>query len=438
MKKLYFLFATIIYIVIIGTGCSKKNIDNQGAPDQSAGKASFSVISPATALPNSAVRLLGSDFPTDISKISVSFNGTGSLATVYSATSTEIVIGVPPNAKTGYIELKINGATVTSTANFTVLSATQTTFANAYLEHIGIDAAGNAYGDGVSATSVPAILKISPAGVVSNLVGGSLFTPTQIKNVWGTAVDKDGNVYYVDRDKYRIVRVGTNGSVDYIGNGKSGYVDGFFSVAQFVKPIGLAIDAAGNLYTNDAYRVRKISPTGVVSTLAGRGIAGFVDDTGIDALIGSCDGIAVDAAGNVYIDDNKSVRKITPTGVVTTLAGNGTAGFTDGQGKSAQFYQPQGMAVDATGNIFVADNQFSQSADGPVVYTIRMVNKAGGVSSFIKSTHTVATAPLNVINGPIAIATANFPDGIAFDSAGNMYICNSGASPAVVSKITIN
>ncbi len=137
-----------------------------------------------------------------------------------------------------------------------------------------------------------------------------------------------------------------------------GYADGTGTSAQFDNPIGVAVDGAGNVYVADYnnHSIRKITTSGVVSTLAGSGTSGYADGTGTSAQFNSPIGVAVDGAGNVYVADeyNHRIRKITTSGVVSTLAGS-TSGYTDGTGTSAQFKYPNGVAVDGAGNVYVAD-----------------------------------------------------------------------------------
>src|SRR5688500_16983903 len=143
------------------------------------------------------------------------------------------------------------------------------------------------------------------------------------------------------------------------GATSSGPVDGTGNAARFFTPQGVAVDAAGNVYVADTnnHTIRKITFFGIVTTLAGTaGSSGTTNGTGAAARFNLPRGVAVDTAGNVYVADtsNSAIRKITSAGVVTTLAG-GTAGSVDGTGAAARFLSPNGLAVDATGNVYVAD-----------------------------------------------------------------------------------
>ena len=160
--------------------------------------------------------------------------------------------------------------------------------------------------------------------------------------------------------------------------GGSGYSDGIESAARFSLPSGIAVDSAGNVYVADYENstIRKITPGGVVSTLAGlAGFAGSADGTGSAAQFSHPSGVAVVSAGNVYVADtgNHTIRKVTPAGVVTTLAGlAGGVGSEDGTGIGARFNLPHGVAADSTSNVYVADTEN---------HIIRKVTPAGVVTT---------------------------------------------------------
>jgi hypothetical protein len=144
------------------------------------------------------------------------------------------------------------------------------------------------------------------------------------------------------------------------GDGNRGFVDGAGTAAEFNYPTGVAVDSAGNVYVADNIRIRVVSPSGTVSTLAGSGAAGasagFANGVGPAAQFYNPAGVAVDTAGNVYVADynNNLIRVVSPSGTVSTLAGSG-GGFANGPGPSSRFYTPTGVAVDTAGNVYVAD-----------------------------------------------------------------------------------
>ncbi|MBU6158485.1 MAG: putative Ig domain-containing protein [Bacteroidetes bacterium] len=230
---------------------------------------------------------------------------------------------------------------------------------------IAVDSSnGNVY---VADASRHRILKISPAGAVTIFAGNGnpafadgSGTAASFSNPSGLAVDKSGNIYVADQNNNRIRKITSAGVVTTLaGSGTYGYADGTGTAASFSYPLGVAVDKNGNIYVADSYnnRIRRITSTGVVTTLAGSGTPSFVNGTGVNAGFYYPSNLAVDTSNNVYVSDNQCIRKISPTGVVTTLAGSGSSGFADGTGTAATFSNPLGLALDKNGNVYVADRE---------------------------------------------------------------------------------
>ncbi|MFZ6870689.1 DUF4214 domain-containing protein [Undibacterium sp. Di27W] len=234
----------------------------------------------------------------------------------------------------------------------------------------------------------------------------------RFQNVDGLAVDKVGNVFVADSGNHSIRKVTPAGLVTTVaGNGLAGYQDGPALTARFYFPSGVAIDSKGNLYIAELTRVRKISTDGVVSTLAGNGMAGFADGVGVNASFDmESVGMAVDSLDNVYVSDrrNRRVRKITPTGNVTTFAGSGVNGMQDGDAATASFGGPEGLAWNMeTGELYVVDaanHAVRRIANGQVT-TVTGFSKAPGY-----------------LDGDVANAMFKFPSGITIDRKGNLYV----------------
>lgn len=238
----------------------------------------------------------------------------------------------------------------------------------------------------------------------------------QFSNPSGVVSNSSGEVFVADRLNHRIRKITAAGVVStFAGSGVAGFADGNGTAAKFEKPTGLAIDGNGNLYVADEsnHRIRQITPAGVVSTFAGTGVAGFAEGATASAKFLYPAGVAVDADGNVYVADagNQRIRKITAaTGIVTTLAGAGVAGSTDGSSETAQFSSPQALAVDTSGSVFVADTGN---------HSIRVIN-AGNVTTL------AGTGVGGFLDGPGGTAMFASPRGVAVDGSGVAYVTDSG------------
>ena len=298
---------------------------------------------------------------------------------------------------------------------------------------VAVDSAGNAY---VADTYNNTIRKITPTGVVTTLAG----LAGQIGSADGTgsaarfnsplvvAVDGAGNVYVADSSNNTIRKITPAGVVTTLAGlaGSSGSVDGTGSAAQFYGPRGVAVDGASNVYVTDLGNrtIRKITPVGVVTTLAGlAGSSGGADGTGNGARFDHPEGVTVDSAGNVYVADtyNYTIREITPAGVVTTLAGLAkSGGYADGTGSGARFDHPNGVAVDSAGNVYVTDTYN---------YTIRKITSAGVVTTLAGLTGSTGSA-----DGAGSTARFYYPRGVAVDGAGNLYVADTQNN--VIRKIT--
>ncbi|OLY94695.1 hypothetical protein BUE76_06455 [Cnuella takakiae] len=230
---------------------------------------------------------------------------------------------------------------------------------------IVLDAAGNMF---VADWGNERIRKVSVDGQVTNLAGSTKGfidgkgAAAKFNEPSDVAVDGQGNVYVADINNNAVRKIAPDGTVStFAGAATQGYADGTGTAARFNNPRGVAVDAQGNVYVADMTNncIRKITPAGVVSTFAGAKTAGYADGTGTAARFTNPRDLTVDGQGNIYVvdSDNNGIRKITPAGVVTTIAGGSGAGFSDGAGATAKFNEPKGIVAAADGTLYIADTE---------------------------------------------------------------------------------
>lgn len=296
-----------------------------------------------------------------------------------------------------------------------------------YPRGLVLDSAGNIYVVGANNANDSTVRKITPDGVVSTFAGAvgspgssdGMGTAARFNDPTGIAADGSNNLYVADSGNNTIRKISPNGNVTTIAGsaGASGSADGIGSAARFWGPAGIVAESAGNLYVSDANNntIRKITPAGEVSTIAGYpGEYGNVDGVGNAARFNAPIGVALDSAKNVYVADwgDNTVRKITPSAVVTTLAGPpiGSAGNVDGTRNAARFNIPYAVAADTGTNVYVAD-AFN--------YTIRKITPAGDVTTIAGSPGMPGSA-----DGTGSDARFDYPVGIAVDTVGTVYVAD--------------
>jgi len=295
---------------------------------------------------------------------------------------------------------------------------------------VTVDALGNLY---IADMGNDCIRKVDREGVITTVAGngikgfnreGGIATSVQLNTPWAVTADATGNLYIADTLNHRIRKVDTDGILRTVaGSGPVGQNNGGYSgdgglatQARLNYPSDIAVDAEGNLYIADMFNlcIRKVDTNGLITTIAGNGTSGFSGDGGAatDAMISQIRGIDVDIAGNIYMTDyyNHRIRKIDIGGIITTVAGNGTVGYSGdgGAATQARLYYPHDVAVDAEGNLYISDI---------VNRRIRKVDTSGIITTIAGN----GTAGYSGDGGAATKASIN-PASVAVDPLGNLYI----------------
>jgi uncharacterized protein (TIGR03437 family) len=294
---------------------------------------------------------------------------------------------------------------------------------------VAADTSGNLY---IADTSNNRVRKVAPGGVITTVAGngtagfggdGAAAAGAQLNQPVALAIDSFGNLYIADFSNQRVRMVSPGGVISTVaGNGTAGFGGdgGAATAAQLNGPIALTVDRGGNVYVSDFNnsRVRKFTPGGNITTVAGNGINGFGGDgaSATSALLNGPSGLAVDSAGNLYIADldNSRIRKVSPTGTITTFAGNGIAaiGGDGGPVSQATLAAPQSLLIDSEGNLYVGDS----------VGRVRMISASGTITTIVGK----GPAGYSGDGGDASLAQINGPLGLAMDTKGNLYIADTG------------
>lgn len=292
---------------------------------------------------------------------------------------------------------------------------------------VAVDAAGNLY---IADSLNNAIRKVSANGVMSTFAGNSVPgssgdggapTAAQLNGPQGVAVDAAGNVYVADTVNHKVRKISGGAISTFAGSGTAGFSGdgGAAASASLNAPFSVAVDAAGNVYIAEFgnSRVRKVDSKGIITTVAGNGVSAYGGDGGpaLSAQLNGPQGVAVDSAGNLYIADtaNNRVRQVTPGGAISTIAGNGLAGFAaDGvQSTNTQMGNPTGVAVDTFGNLYIADGNAR----------VRKVYTSGLIA-------TIAGTGVRGYSGDGGVGTQarlSAPSAVAVSAAGNVYVADT-------------
>ncbi len=316
----------------------------------------------------------------------------------------------------------------TGQAGFSGDSASATAIQLSFPRDIAVDPNGNVF---IADTNNTRIRRLTPQGAIATVAGSGAFgffgdqgaaTGAQLASPRGVAIDSGGAIYIADTLNHRIRKIAPDGTITTIAGGNQSGFGGDGSNASFARlnsPSAIAVDRLGNIYFTDTgnQRVRKINGAGVITTIAGTGAVGFSGDggQGTSAQLNFPQSIAVDSAGNVYIADteNNRVRKIDTQGIITTVAGSNTGAGDGGLAASARLFQPSGVALDGSGNVYIADTSN---------HRVRMVNPQGVIQTVAGN----GTAGYSGDGRSATLAQLSSPVGLAVDRSGALYIADQG------------
>jgi ribosomal protein S30 len=298
-----------------------------------------------------------------------------------------------------------------------------------YPHGVVVDASGNLY---IADRDNERVRKVDTNGIITTVAGNGVYgysgdggpaTQAMLRWPYGGAVDASGNLYIADMDNNRIRKVNANGIITRVaGNGIEGFSGdgGPAAQARLYWPAAVAVDGFGQLYIADSgnNRIRKVDTKGIITTVAGNEMSGYNGDGGpaTEATLDYPHGVAVDASGNLYIGDmnNYRIRKVDTNGIITTIAGGMGGGYAGdgGPATQAQLYFPQGVALDTSGNLYIADNENN---------CIRKVDANGIITTVAGN----GTWGYSGDGGPATQAKLYYPTAVAVDGLGNLYIADS-------------
>lgn len=305
---------------------------------------------------------------------------------------------------------------------------------------VAVDGAGNVYVSDFSDLNRRKIFKITPAGVTSNF-----YVASENVSIGDLSVDSAGNVYL--SEGAAVLKITPAGVASTLAGGSTGFTDGNGASARFGSPYSsnLAVDGRGNVFVADLLNlaIRRITPGGDVTTVAGKMATGFTDGPALSAAFSGSftaensgtrfvglGSVAVDAAGDIYVADtgNHAIRRISRNGIVSTVAGTGSPGFANGNGRSASFNRPVGIALDGSGNIYVADSRNNM---------IRKISASGDVTTLAGS------GVAGLTDGVASSATFFEPSYVAVGPDGTVYVTDYGdairtiTTTGIVSTLTV-